>query len=74
MSSEVSRPRPQGRTAKVLVVLLAVVTGIAGALAAYIVGMHATATGAERVVWAATTFVATTTLVTALVEKTGLVE
>ncbi|MEU3670926.1 hypothetical protein [Streptomyces virginiae] len=74
MSSEVSRPRPTVTKVRVLVVLLAVMTGVAAALAAYIVGTRVGASGAERVAWAAATFVATTTLVIVLVDKTGLVE
>ncbi|MFB7183568.1 hypothetical protein ACFCYI_38400 [Streptomyces sp. NPDC056257] len=74
MSSEVSRPRPTGTKVRVLVVLLAVMTGVAAALAAYIVGTRVGASGAERVAWAAATFVTTTALVLVLVDKTGLVE
>ncbi|WP_437087699.1 hypothetical protein [Streptomyces sp. enrichment culture] len=74
MNSEVSRARPSVTKVKVLLVLLAVMTGVAGAFGAYIVGTHVGASGAERIAWAAVTFVATTTLVTLLTEKTGLAE
>ncbi|MFI2215113.1 hypothetical protein [Streptomyces sp. NPDC020141] len=73
-SDEVSGPHPVGTKVRVLVVLLAVVTGVAAALAAYITGTHVGASGAERIVWAAATFVATTTLAIVLAEKTGLIE
>ncbi|MEU3838411.1 hypothetical protein AB0E88_00005 [Streptomyces sp. NPDC028635] len=52
--------------------LLAIMTGIAAALAAYIVGSHLTKDAADPIIWAATTFPATTGLVVLLLEKTGL--
>ncbi|UZI33478.1 hypothetical protein [Streptomyces sp. VB1] len=57
-----------------LAVLLAVVTGIASAFAAFIIGNQVTQSVAEPLVWAAATFVGTTTLTTHLIEKTGLLE
>ncbi|MFF6954740.1 hypothetical protein ACFZAD_39845 [Streptomyces iakyrus] len=74
MSIPVPVPRPQSTKIKVLVVLLAVVTGIAAAFGAYIIGTHAAEGAAEPVIWAAATFVATTTLMIHLSEKTGLIE
>ena len=63
----------QATTARVLAVLLAVMTGLAAALAAYITGAHLTKDAAEPIVWAAAIFVATTGLVILLEEKTGLI-
>ncbi|WP_158075053.1 MULTISPECIES: hypothetical protein [Streptomyces] len=54
--------------------LLAAMTGIAAALAAYILGNRVTATSAEPIAWAAATFVATTSLAIHLGEKAGLLE
>ncbi|MBQ0891303.1 hypothetical protein KBZ94_41470 [Streptomyces sp. RM72] len=56
-----------------MAVLLAVMTGIAAALAAFIAGTHLAEGAAQPVVWAATTFIATTGLVILLEEKTGLI-
>lgn len=64
--------QPQTTTVKVLAVLLAVMTGAAAALAAYIVGDHVTDSAAEPIVWTATTFMAVTGLAILLEEKTGL--
>jgi hypothetical protein len=47
-------------------------TGLAAALAAYIVGDHVTTDSAEPFVWAAATFMAATGLVLLLEDKTGL--
>jgi hypothetical protein len=57
---------------KVLAVMLAVMTGVAAALAAYITGAHLTKDAAAPIVWAAATFATTTGLVILLEEKTGL--
>lgn len=65
-------PQPQTTVVKVLAVLLAVVTGIAAALAAYIVGDLVTKDVAEPIGWAAATFVGATGLVVLLEEKIGL--
>lgn len=64
--------QPQTVTIKVLAVLLAVMTGVAAAFAAYIVGDLVTKEVAEPIVWAAMTFVAATGLVVLLEEKIGL--
>lgn len=69
-----SATRPRATKAKVLAVLLAAMTGIAAALAAYILGNRVTATSAEPIAWAAATFVATTSLAIHLGEKAGLLE
>ncbi|MEU9797014.1 hypothetical protein AB0E27_41830 [Streptomyces sparsogenes] len=68
----VATSHPQTTTVKVLAVLLAVMTGAAAALAAYIVGDHVTKNAAEPIVWAGMTFVAATGLLILLEEKTGL--
>ncbi|MFF4013312.1 hypothetical protein [Streptomyces sp. NPDC001717] len=73
MNSEIARPRRQDAKAKVLFVLLALMTGVAGALAAYIAATHA-GNEAEPIVWAAATFISTTTLIVLLGEKAGLIE
>jgi hypothetical protein len=69
-----STPQASTTILKVLAVLLAVMTGITAALAAFILGEHLTAETAEAVVWAATTFVATTGLALLIEEKTGLLD
>ncbi|WP_331730731.1 hypothetical protein OG933_45035 (plasmid) [Streptomyces sp. NBC_00016] len=74
MFTPVPVPRPQSTKIKVLVVLLAVVTGIASAFGAYIIGTHVAESAAEPVIWAAATFAATTTLMIHLSEKIGLIE
>ncbi|WP_046248936.1 hypothetical protein [Streptomyces sp. MBT28] len=74
MSPPVPEPQPHSTKIKVLVVLLAVVTGITSAFGAYIIGTHVAEGAAEPVIWAAATFVATTTLMIHLSEKTGLIE
>ncbi|MFF7242041.1 hypothetical protein [Streptomyces collinus] len=65
--------QPQATTVKILAVLLAVMTGVAAALAAYITGVHLAKDAAEPIVWAAVTFVTATGLVLRLEEKTGLI-
>ncbi|MGA5499436.1 hypothetical protein ACPCSP_34575 [Streptomyces cinereoruber] len=65
---------PQNGKVKVLATLLAVVVGIAAALAAYIVGRRVTQDVAEPFVWAAATFIGVTTLATHLIEKSGLTD
>ncbi|MCY0963359.1 hypothetical protein OTB19_42010 [Streptomyces sp. H27-H5] len=57
---------------RVLFVLLALMTGVAGALAAYIAGTHVSS--AQPITWAASTFIGATGLVLLLGEKTGLIE
>lgn len=64
----------QATTVKILAVLLAVMTGVAAALAAYITGTCLTNDAAEPIVWAAVTFATTIGLVILLEEKTGLIE
>ncbi|GHC37963.1 hypothetical protein GCM10010348_76570 [Streptomyces anthocyanicus] len=70
-----SSPTQQARstTVRVLAVLLAVMTGIAAALVAFIAGTHLVEGAAQPIVWGATTFIATTGLVILLEEKTGLI-
>lgn len=73
MNSEIARPRRADAKAKVLFVLLAVMTGVVGGLVAYIAATRASGQ-AEPIVWAAATFAGTTTLALLLGEKTGLIE
>jgi hypothetical protein len=63
----------QATTVKILAVLLAVMTGVAAALAAYITGTSLTKDAAEPIIWAAVTFATTVGLVILLEEKTGLI-
>jgi len=67
-------PQHQITMVKVLAVFLAVALCSAAALAAYIVGDHVTKGAAEPIAWAAGTFVAATSLLVFLAEKTGLIE
>ncbi|WP_437041610.1 hypothetical protein, partial [Streptomyces sp. enrichment culture] len=63
----------QATTVKILAVLLAVMTGVAAALAAYITGARLTNNAAEPIIWAAVTFATTVGLVILLEEKIGLI-
>ncbi|MEU0032123.1 hypothetical protein [Streptomyces sp. NPDC006335] len=65
-------PQRQTYTVRVLALLLAVMTGTAAALAAFIVGDLVTNDLAEAIGWSAGTFVAALGLMVILEEKAGL--
>jgi hypothetical protein len=66
-------PTPPTTTTKIMALIIGVLAGVIGALAAILIGQHMEATGMECVCYSALSFVGTAMFVYFIEEKLGLI-